>query len=202
MTETFLTLVADYGIAIIAASAFLSCLLVPIPTALVMIAGGAFAAAGDLNLTAVLLSGWAAAVLGDQTGYRIGRALGPTLKRKLIPYPKAARTFDRAEDVVDRHGGLAIFFTTWALAPLGPYANLAAGAGGLGVLRFTIWDALGEAIWVGAYVLLGYSFAAQLTDLASLMSNVVGFVLAGAIALGLGYLLVQRARQNDDIAAE
>lgn len=62
MTETIYSLVTSYGIWVVAASAFLSCLLVPIPTALVMLAAGAFAAAGDLVLWQVWLAGWLAAL--------------------------------------------------------------------------------------------------------------------------------------------
>lgn len=199
MSELFLTLVAENGAIIVAASAFLSCLLIPIPTALVMLAGGAFAAAGDLALSTVLVSAWFAALFGDQTGYRIGRTFGPAIKAKFARRPKAEKAFAKAETVVQKHGGLGVFFSTWALAPLGPYANIAAGAAGLDAWRFTLWDAAGEAIWVGAYVLLGYIFASQLTEVSSLMSNIVGFVLALAATGFVGWMLAKRFRAQSAV---
>ena len=87
MNETFFELVATYGVPIVGLSSFLSCLLIPIPTALVMLAGGAFAASGDLSLPAVLAAAYVGAVLGDQTGYRMGRAFGP----RLVALAKQAR---------------------------------------------------------------------------------------------------------------
>lgn len=196
MNEAFFELVATYGTWVVGLSSFLSCLLIPIPTALVMLAGGAFAAAGDLSLVAVLSAAYLGALLGDQTGYRIGRALGPRLIALSERRPKAEKSFARARDLVARHGAVAVFFSTWALAPLGPWVNLAAGAGGLKALTFTIWDALGEAIWVGFYVLIGYSFAADIVWLADLLTNAAGFLAAAAVTLALGVILLRRLRHS------
>lgn len=198
MTETFLSLAATYGLYAAAISAFLSCLLVPIPTALVMLAGGAFAASGDLVLGQVLGAAWLGAILGDHAGFQIGRLFGPALERRLKTRRKAEAGFARARDMVAKRGGTAVFFSTWALAPLGPYVNLAAGAGGLGRIRFTLCDAAGEAIWVGFYVLMGYSFATEITQLSSMLSNAAGFVTAIALAGGLGWIMLRRIRQAEE----
>jgi len=194
MTETLLALVATWGGYAVALSAFLSCLLVPIPTALMMLAGGAFAASEDLSLGSVLAAAWTGAVLGDQVGYRIGRAFGPALKRLAARRSKTRAAYGRARRMVSDKGEYAVFFSTWAVAPLGPYVNFAAGAGGLNAWRFTIWDALGEAIWVGFYVALGYAFSTEITQLADVLSNAVGFVTAGAGAAVLGWVLLKRMR--------
>ena len=197
MTETFLEIVASYGAAAVALSAFFSCLLVPIPTALVMLAGGAFAASGDLSLPSVLGWAWLGAVLGDQTGFQIGRAFGPALARAAAEHPKRGAAYAKAREMVAKNGAYAVFFSTWAVAPLGPYVNFAAGAGGLGTLRFTLWDAAGEAIWVLGYVLLGFGFSTQITQLATLLSNATGFVTAGVGVIVLGWILVKRFRHHN-----
>ncbi len=196
MTEALLALVASWGGYAVALSAFLSCLLIPIPTALVMLAGGAFAAVGDLTLSGVLLAGWLGSVFGDQTGYRIGRIFGPGLESLAARREKTKKTFAKAQRMVEEKGSYAVFFSTWALAPLGPYVNLAAGAGGLSAVRFTVWDALGEAVWVGFYVSMGYLFAAEITQLASLLSNVAGFAVAVFGLVVLGIVLVKRHRAH------
>ncbi len=196
MTETFLAIVATYGIAAVAASAFLSCLLVPIPTAIVMLAGGAFAASGDLALYQVLGAAWLGAVVGDQVGFRLGQRLGPVALERLARKPKPKAAMERARNMLERYGGISVFFSTWAVAPLGPYVNFAAGAGGLNAVRFTLWDAAGEAIWVGFYVLAGFAFAAEITSLASILSNAAGFVAAGVVAVILGYALFRQLRHG------
>ncbi len=196
MTEALLALVANWGGYAVALSAFLSCLLVPIPTALVMLAGGAFAASGDLSLSNVLAAGWMGAVLGDQTGYRIGQSFGPALERLASRRRKSEAAYGKARQWVSDRGEYAVFFSTWALAPLGPYVNFAAGAGGLGAMRFTLWDAAGEAIWVGFYVVLGYAFSSEITQLASLLSNASGFVVTAFGAVVIGWMLVRRLKSH------
>jgi len=74
MTELFLSLVIQYGVIILFVTTFLSCIALPVPASLVMLAGGGFAANGDLSLAGVLGAAYLGAVLGDQAGFRIGRS--------------------------------------------------------------------------------------------------------------------------------
>lgn len=195
MSDTLFQLVADYGVWLLACACFLSCLLVPIPTSFLMLAGGAFVAAGDLDLGNVLAGAWLGAVLGDQTGYQLGRRGAGVLARIEKRWPNRGKTIAQARDLVARRGALGVFFSTWLVAPLGPYVNFIAGASGLGWGRFTLWDAAGEAIWVAIYVGLGYSFADQLTLVASIASNASGFIAAAVVTLGLGLMLRNRLRK-------
>lgn len=183
MTETVFRLVADWGALIIFASAFLSCLALPIPTSLMMLTGGAFSAAGDLALWQVALAAWIGAVAGDQAGFLIGRLGGAPLIARLARAPARASVLARARAVVDRHGGTGVFLSTWAIAPLGTWVNFIAGATGLDWRRFTLADVLGEVVWIVLYVGLGYAFAAHVALLADLLGNAVGLVAALCVAL-------------------
>lgn len=196
MTDALFGLVANYGVWVLAASCYLSCLLVPIPTSLLMLAGGAFVAAGDLDGGTAFAGAWLGAVLGDQTGFAIGRRFGPLLERFTARRESRKRIYGRAMDTVRRKGEIGVFFSTWLFAPLGPWVNMAAGASGLPWLRFTLWDAAGEAIWVFGYIALGYSFAGQLTLISDLTSSLSGFLVAGLITVLLGWMLLRRARQS------
>lgn len=187
--DTVFALVSSYGALVVLASAYLSCLAVPIPTSLMMLAAGAFAAVGDLLLWQVAGAAYAGAVAGDQTGFRIGRMGGDWLTGRIAARPARAAALARARAVVDRHGGLGVFFSTWAVAPLGPWVNVIAGATGLGWLRFTVWDALGEAVWVALYVGLGFAFASQIGTLATVLSNVAGLLAGGVVTVALALWL-------------
>ena len=194
MTELFFSLVSTYGTLVIAVTTFLSCLALPIPSSLVMLAGGAFVASGDLNGWAVVAAAYGGAVIGDQVGYRAGRYGGPILEQRLARVPARAALLVRARAFVERWGVAGVFFSTWLVAPLGPWVNVAAGAAGMGAVRFTIWDALGEAVWVTIYVGLGYIFAANIGTLSALLGNAVAALTAAALAVGLGVFLVRAAR--------
>ena len=128
MTESFFALITDYGVWIILASTYLSCLLVPIPSSMMMLAGGALVSVGDLVLWQVVLAAYAGAVLGDQSGFAIGQRSSKLLAQFTSDKPKRKALFTKAQKVVDTSGGIGVFFSTWLFAPLGPWVNIAAGA--------------------------------------------------------------------------
>lgn len=189
MTETILALAADYGVPLLFCVTFLSCLAVPIPSSLLMLATGGFAAAGDLALAAVIAAAFCGAVLGDNTGYWIARGLGARLSDWLAANPKRAALHGKSEGFMQKWGGSSVFFSCWLVAPLGPYINYVSGLSRFSWPRFALWGAAGEVFWVGIYVGLGYLFADNMTQIASLLSNLSGFLAAGALAIGLGIWL-------------
>lgn len=200
MTDTIFALVTTWGALVIFASSFLSCLALPIPTSLMMLSGGAFVAAGDLALWQVIAGAWGGAVLGDQTGYLIGRHGGAPLVERIARTPARRAVLNRARGLVDKRGGLGVFLSTWLFAPLGPWVNVIAGTTGLGWLRFTLWDVLGETIWVTIYVGLGYGFASQIEAVSDILGNAVGLLAAlavvGAMVIWIrGALKAQKARR-------
>ena len=68
MTEWLLELVPHYGTWLVAVVTFLSCLALPVPSSILMLAAGGFAASGDLMLWQVTGAALAGAILGDQIG--------------------------------------------------------------------------------------------------------------------------------------
>lgn len=147
-----------------------------------MLAGGALAASGDLSAFILITAAFTGAVLGDQTGYFIGRRFGRRALIRLSRHRGRAKVVARAEQMVEDRGGLGVFISTWLIAPLGPYVNVVAGAAGLRWARFTLADVLGEAIWVNLYVWLGFAFAGSLTLVAELVGDVMGLIAALVIA--------------------
>lgn len=198
MNEVLFGYVSTYGLPVVAISAYLSCLAIPIPTFAVMLAGGAFAATGDLVLWQVMAVAFAGAVLGDQTGYQIGRWSGPSVIATLSRNRRREKLISRARETINSWGGIGVFFSTWLFAPLGPWVNLAAGAVRLSWSRFTIWDAAGEAIWVSLYVSLGFLFAGRLSEISDFAGDWAGLISSTAITLFLGVLLVRAIQQSHE----
>lgn len=202
MTDTIFSLVTGYGALVVLVSAYLSCLLVPIPTSLMMLAPGAFVAAGDLVFSQVYGAALFGAIAGDQTGFQIGRRGGAPLLERLRTSEARAAVIGRAERLVDRFGGIGVFFSTWLFAPLGPWVNFVAGAARLSWVRFTIWDTLGELIWVSIYVGVGYSFAANIAEASEVAGNVIGVMaalaLAGAMILWIVKTLKAQSKPETD----
>lgn len=195
MSDLLLSLVVDYGGMLLFAVTFLSCLAVPVPSSLLMLTGGGFVASGDLTLITAAGAAYLGAVLGDQTGFQIGRRAGPVIMSKLAHAPKRAALHKKATALTNRHGGAGVFLSRWLFSPLGPYVNFAGGAAGLHWLRFTVWAAMGEAVWVTLYIGLGYGFADRITELADILGSASGFMAAGVVTAGLGYWLRMAAKQ-------
>lgn len=194
MTEALFGLIPTYGAWILMIATFLSCLAIPVPTSLMMLAGGAFIASGDLNVFSVVAAAWGGAILGDQAGYFVGRSGGAPLLARARNAPRAAEPIARATSYLHRRGGSAVFFSRWLLSPLGPYVNFIGGAGRLRWPVFTLWSGLGEAVWVAIYVALGFAFASRIDAVASVTGNLVGFLAAGVVAALLGRVLWVRQR--------
>ena len=186
MTDWLLGLVPQYGMYLLAAGTFSSCLALPFPASILMIAAGGFVASGDLSLVTSAGAALAGAVIGDQAGYFGGRWGGARLIDRLRT---RADPLAKATALLATRGGIAVFLSRWLVSALGPYVNLAAGAAGLPWLRFTIWGALGETVWVTVYVGAGFTFSGNLAAASGLAFDVLGLLAAGAVAIGLGYWL-------------
>lgn len=190
MTDTLLLWVSDYGLVVIFAATLLSCLALPIPASLIMMAGGAFAASDDLPLAGVMLAALSGALAGDGFGFWLARrGGGQRLWQRLERAPQAAGLMRRARDLLTRRGGWAVYLTRWLFSPLGPYVNLLAGASDMGWRRFALADLAGEATWVAVYVSLGYAFAARIEDISGLLGNLIGGLTAAMVAAGLARAL-------------
>lgn len=196
MTETLLALVPEWGALLVFLGNFLACLAVPIPASLLMLAGGAFAASGDLPLGVVWAAGLSGAVLGDQGGYLLGRVAGGPLLGWMERRPKSGRLLKRAVDWLTERERPAVFYSRWLVSALGPYVNLAAGAARLNWAGFSLASASGEALWVTIYLGLGYLFSGDVQALGSTLGNLGMAIAAGVVALVVGRVLWRTARES------
>jgi membrane protein DedA with SNARE-associated domain len=194
LTEDLLALVPVYGPALLMLATFLSCLALPVPASILMLAGGAFAAGGDLVLWQAALAALAGAVTGDQVGYLVGRGGSGVLNRLTARRPGRAALLGRARAFTAARGGAGVFLSRWLFSPLGPYVNFVAGAIGMAWVTFTAAGILGEVVWVALYTGAGYLFADRVESLAALAGNLSGALAAGLVTVLLGLALVRAAR--------
>ncbi|MFD0392512.1 DedA family protein [Streptomyces nogalater] len=79
---------------------------VPAPGETILLAAGVYAGAGRLNVAAVALIAFAAAVAGDNLGYLIGRSGGRAFVHRWGRYVfLTPKRFEAAEGFFTRHGG-------------------------------------------------------------------------------------------------
>ena len=188
MTETVLALVPSYGLLLVAFGTFFSCLALPVPSSLIMLSAGGFAAAGDLVLWQVWATALIGAIAGDQMGYLIGRYAAQHLRGRGLSARRAA-LMAHAEAKLHQNAAMAVFFSRWLVSPLGPYVNLAGGAARIDWRGFTRAGAAGEVVWVTLYVGLGAAFADDIVALADMLGNASGLIAAGVVAGALALWL-------------
>jgi len=133
---------------------------IPVPGETVLIAGAVYAGSGRLNVVAVAVVGFVAAVLGDNIGYAIGRFGGRAIVLRWGKYVgMTAERLDKAEDFFNRHGGKIITIARF-IEGLRQANGIIAGIIKMHWLKFVAFNALGAALWVGTWVTIGY-FAGQ-----------------------------------------
>jgi membrane-associated protein len=120
-----------------------------------------YAASGGIkdlhpNLAVVVVGAIAAAFVGAQTGFAIGRRVGPALFAR-----EDSRFFKRhyvtkAEQVVEQYGAGRALVIGRFVPIVRTFINPLVGAGELSVRTFTIWNAVGAVLWGGGVTVLGY----------------------------------------------
>lgn len=189
MTDWLLALVPQYGLWLLAATTFFSCLALPFPASIMMLTAGGFVAAGDLALLPTFAAAAGGGIAGDQFGFWAGRKIGTPLLDRVRRDPARDKLLKKAVVMLEAKGIVAVFLTRWLFSPLGPWVNLVTGSTGYGWHRFTAAGVAGEAVWSGLYVGMGYGFAGNITAASDMLGSVLGILAGGAAVVVLGLWL-------------
>lgn len=116
---------------------------------------GALCGLGYMDYTATVTVMLAAAILGDQCNYLIGRAVGP----KVFQWEQSRwfnrRAFDQAHAFYEKWGGITIVVARFAPF-LRTFAPFVAGVAAMTRSKFTAWNIGGALLWVLGIVTAGY----------------------------------------------
>jgi len=117
---------------------------------------GALAAAGVIDVVGILALLTAAAILGDNTNYFIGRAVGPRVFTEHSKWLKREHLL-RTQHFYEVHGGKAVVLARF-VPIVRTFAPFVAGVGRMRYPRFLAFDVAGGVLWVWGFGLLGYFF--------------------------------------------
>jgi membrane protein DedA with SNARE-associated domain len=194
-TDFFLSAMTTYGPLALGLGLFLGPLGLPIPTALLVLAAGAFTRQGVMDWSTAWGLSLVVTVLGDTASYALGRFAGGWVQR-LVGKRRAAG-WQRAQERFRQQGGLAIYVTRFLLTALDVPTNLIAGSSHYAFRRFLAWDVAGRVTWILFYGGLGYIFSGQWQAVSRIVS-IYGVWLGAAVAVGIGiYYLFRLLRQNN-----
>ena len=171
---------------------------VPVPGETALITASVLASKGDLNIELVIVLAAAAAIVGDNIGYLIGRKGGRwVLERPGRFQGERLRVLATGEPFFERHGPKAVFFGRFVLG-LRVWASWLAGATHMRWRSFLLWNALGGICWATIVGLIAYLLGRS----AGNALQTFGLFGLGAAALGLitAAVLHRRHRRRRQLA--
>jgi membrane-associated protein len=117
---------------------------------------GVVAGAGNLNIFIVNLVLMAAAMIGDSTGYLIGRKTGPRIFNRPNSRLFKREHLMRTQHFYEKHGGKTIIYARF-VPIIRTFAAFVAGVAEMPYLRFLPFSICGAAGWVAFMTTLGYT---------------------------------------------
>src|SRR4051794_36362788 len=153
---------------------------VPVPGETALFTAGILAAGGHLEIEVVIVIAAAAAIVGDNIGFAIGRRLGRRLL--LAPGPlerHRRRVVEVGEPFFERHGPKAAFLGRW-ITGLRITSAWLAGVNRMSWPTFLFWNALGGICWAASVSLVAYYLGRG----AERVLNVAGLGGAGVVVIG------------------
>lgn len=155
---------------------------------LLFVAGALSAVSGGgyLNIYYLMICLTAAAFLGNQVNYAIGRYLGP----KVFQWPNS-RFFNRdallkTHQFYEKHGGKTIILSRF-LPFFRTFAPFVAGIGSMNPFLFALYNIIGALLWVVSLCLLGYFLGNLAVVKNNLTLIIVLILLIPSIPAIIGY---------------
>jgi membrane protein DedA with SNARE-associated domain len=166
---------------------------IPVPGETALIAAALLAHDGQMDVVSLVALAAAAAIIGDNVGFAIGRHGGRRLLLRPGPFlAQRERVIELGEPFFAKHGPKAVFLGRW-VSGLRIASAWLAGINGMSWPVFLVWNALGGILWacvVGFGVYL-------LGDVAEQILTVAGPVAAALfVVLVIGVLYVRHRRRS------
>ena len=194
MLASLVHVAQDIGLPVLFALVAVETMGVPLPGETALITAAIVASRGHLAIEAVIAVAAAAAILGDNVGFAIGRRWG----RRLLAWKGGPfahhrmRLLEVGEPFFDRHGPKAVFLGRW-VSGLRITAAWLAGANRMSWPTFTFWNALGGMAWALSVGLAAY-FAGHAAETAVHTAGLAGAGGVVALAVLYGVLRLRRRR--------
>jgi len=182
------------GIGMLLETSILLGLIVP-GDSIVLVASTAVASPAEY--AALLVAVVVGALAGESVGYALGRLFGPWLRRSRLGRWIGERAWQRAENYLDRRGGVAVFLSRF-LPVLHSLVPVTVGMSNFGYRRFLVWTTPACIVWALAYVSIGSAAAGGYRQLSAQL-HWAGYAFVGVIVLFLAIvLLVRRALHRSE----
>ncbi len=188
---------STFGYAALFACVLVEQLGLPLPAAPFLLAAGALAGLGKLNLAFALLLAVAASLIGDTVWYYLGKTRGMAVLRLLCKISLEPDACVRQTSAAySRHGARWLFFAKF-IPGVSTVAPPMAGIYRVSLWKFIAMDGAGASLWAGVFLLAGWWFSGQIDTIAAHMDRLggwMGLALAGVSVIYVLCKLIERTR--------
>jgi len=179
---------ARHGYSVLFASVFARQICLPVPAILFLLAAGALAGNGKLNLALVITLGAIACVLADLVWYEAGRLRGDNVVHFIHRFSsKSDAHAERTKRLFARYGTKVLLISKFVIG-LDAIAPPLVGMSGTSLRRFVSFDGVGATFWAGLYAGLGFVFYQQLDRAATYAKRMGTFLTAIVLILVLVFI--------------
>ena len=190
------TFLEDYGGVLVFGAVLAEQLGLPVPASPILLAAGAMAAGGLLNVPQMIILTVLACLIGNLAWFLLGRRRGSSMLGLIC---RLSATPDicsrRTSDVFDHYGMYAVAASKF-VPGLGMLMPPLAGIFGVSMRRFLVYDGLGSLLYCGCFILLGFAFREQLEPMGTLLAHQGSGVLLLVAGFGLSYGAVKYIRKQ------
>lgn len=167
----------------------------PLPSFPVLLAAGAMARTGNLNLFTVIGLAALASLLADTVWFEIGRRRGGSVLKFICRASLEPEScMGRTRSVFSRRGTWTLMVSKFVTG-MNVVASPLAGMGGVSRLRFLTLNAAGSLAFAILFVSPGYIFSRQLERVLSVVSASGHWLVIAVVALFIAYLAINYARR-------
>lgn len=169
---------------------------------IVLFAGGFFANNGQASLPLVMLTGFAGALVSDNSVYWIGRIGGRPLihrilKLRFLHFLINEKSLEKVEQYFESHGGKMVFVGRFGPG-LRSMTPLFAGVTQMRYYKFVPYNVAAGFVWAIVYSLIGYVFGQYWNELLAVARSFGFGVVALVVLVLLAYLLRRRYQRRGE----
>lgn len=193
----FQALVAQHGPAVVAIAVLIDQLGIPIPSAPTLLLAGSLIATGEISAPATLAAATLASLPADWIWFELGRRRGHSvlgLLCRISLEPDSCVRTTRAS--FERRGPATLLFAKF-VPGIQTVAPPLAGASGLGLGRFLLYDGIGALLFNGAFLVAGALLREQIQRFLEVVSafgmRLVTLILVSSV-LWIAFKFFERRR--------
>ncbi len=194
-THSIDTWLESYGYLVVFVLVMLESIGLPVPGETALVAAALYAGTTHkLEIGAIIAVAAAAAIIGDNIGYSIGRYGGAKL---VLRYGHKIGLHEGRLKIgiwlFRRHGGKVVFWGRF-VAVLRTWAAFLAGTNHMEWRRFLVFNAAGGIVWATAYGVVYYVFGATLSKLSTAIDVTIG---VGSVVVLIAFVVWTRRKEGE-----